>query len=91
MGQQPVPVPELEILAEALNRSVREFQDKDGPVGRWMSQQQAIQAFLALSPELQQFVTKPINGPYLELAQRLSEMSVDRLRAVAEGLLEITL
>jgi hypothetical protein len=41
--------------------------------------------------ELQSFVVKPINQPYLELAQRLSEMSVEKLRAVAEGLLEITL
>jgi len=37
------------------------------------------------------FVLKPINLPYLELAKRLSEMSVDKLRDVAEGLLEITL
>jgi hypothetical protein len=41
--------------------------------------------------DLQTFVSKPINRPYLELAQRLSEMSVDKLRSVAEGLLEITL
>jgi len=40
--------------------------------------------------EMQVFVSKPINRPYLELAIRLSEMSVDRLRSVAEGLLEIT-
>ena len=40
---------------------------------------------------MQQFVSKPVNQPYLELAQRLSEMSVERLRSVAEGLLEITL
>ena len=41
--------------------------------------------------ELQGFVCKPINRPYLELAVRLSEMSVEKLRGVAEGLLEITL
>jgi hypothetical protein len=46
--------------------------------------------FLELSPELQAFVSKPINRPYLELAQRLSEMSVDKLRSVGEGNLEVT-
>ena len=45
---------------------------------------------LEMPLDLQVFVSKPINRPYLELAIRLSEMSVDRLRAVAEGLLEIT-
>jgi hypothetical protein len=44
-----------------------------------------------LPVELQDFVSKPINRPYLEIAHRLSEMPADQLRAVAEGLLAITL
>jgi transcriptional regulator with XRE-family HTH domain len=91
MGEQPVPFPVLEVLAGALNTSLREFQDRHGPVGMWFLQQRAQQDFNELPPELQAFVCKPINRPYLELAQRLSEMSVERLREVAEGLLEITL
>jgi transcriptional regulator with XRE-family HTH domain len=91
MGEEAIPLPLLETLIERLNRLMREFQDREGPVGRWISQQTAKQAFLDLPLDLQQFVTRPINRPYLELAQRLSEMSVDKLRAVAEGLLEITL
>ena len=91
LGNTPIPLPHLEILSSLLNRSVRDFQDRSGPVGRWAAQQRAISEFLMLPDELQDFVSKPINRPYLELAQRLSEMSVDKLRAVAEGLLEITL
>jgi hypothetical protein len=49
-----------------------------------------MQEFSELPSELQQFVCKPINRPYLELAMRLSDLPVDRLRTVAEGLLEIT-
>jgi transcriptional regulator with XRE-family HTH domain len=90
MGAQPVPVTLLEQLCGLLSRSIREFQDRHGPIGLWDAQQRAIRDFLALSPEMQIFVSKPVNQPYLELAVRLSEMSVDRLRAVAEGLLEIT-
>jgi hypothetical protein len=90
MGQQAIPLPHLEVMSAALNRSIREFWDRHGPVGAWDAQQRAVQDFLSMPPEMQLFVSKPINRPYLELAVRLSEMSVDRLRAVAEGLLEIT-
>jgi transcriptional regulator with XRE-family HTH domain len=90
-GEKPVPVPELDLLASALGYPVRHFQDQRGPVGAWIAQQRSIQDFKRLPPELQSFVSKPVNRPYLELAQRLSEMSVEKLRAVAEGLLEITL
>jgi transcriptional regulator with XRE-family HTH domain len=91
LGTTPIPIPELEDIALALNISIRDFLDKDGPIGRWAVQKRAIEDFMALPLEMQQFISKPINLPYLELAQRLSEMSVDRLRGVAEGLLEITL
>jgi transcriptional regulator with XRE-family HTH domain len=91
LGNSPIPLPHLEMLSSLLNRSIRDFQDRSGPVGRWAAQQRAISDFLTLPDDLQDFVSKPINRPYLELAQRLSEMSVDKLRAVAEGLLEITL
>lgn len=89
-GKQPVPLPELEALLRGLNLSLRDFMDQEGPVHDWRSQQEAIQNFLELPRELQIFVSKPINRPFLEVAQRLSEMEVDQLRSVAEGLLEIT-
>ena len=91
IGSTPIPMPELEAIAVALNLSVRDFQDQHGPIGKWAIQKKAIDDFSKLPVEMQQFVSKPVNQPYLELAQRLSEMSVERLRAVAEGLLEITL
>jgi transcriptional regulator with XRE-family HTH domain len=91
LGEASVPLPELESLAQVLNASIRDFQDRHGPAGAWFLQQRALQDFSDLPPELQAFVCKPVNRPYLELAQRLSEMQVEKLRAVAEGLLEITL
>lgn len=90
LGLEPIPIPQLEVLSGFLNRSIREFYDRHGPVGVWVTQQRAIDNFLAMPVELQEFIGKPINRPYLELAVRLSEMSVDKLRSVAEGLLEIT-
>jgi transcriptional regulator with XRE-family HTH domain len=91
LGQSPIPLPHLEALANILQRPLRDFQDSRGAIGIWVSQQRAIQHFAGLSPELQEFIIKPINRPYLELALRLSEMSVEKLRAIGEGILEITL
>ncbi len=91
LGEQSIPLPELEVLANSVNRTIKDFQDSRGPIGKWIKQQQAMKNFDDLSPELQDFISRPINRPYLEIAQRLSEMSVDKLRTVAEGLLEITL
>lgn len=91
LGETPVPVPDLEGLSGILHRSIKDFQDSRIPMGASTQQQRVIDEFMALSPELQAFVTRPVNTPYLELAQRLSEMQVEKLRAIAEGLLEITL
>ena len=91
IGTMPIPLPQLEVIALALNLSMRDFRDQNGPIGKWAIQKKALEDFKELPLEMQQFISKPINLPYLELAQRLSEMSVDRLRGVAEGLLEITL
>jgi transcriptional regulator with XRE-family HTH domain len=91
LGQSIVPIPNLEALAFALNCPVKDFYDLHGPVGTWLTRERAVQGLVDMPPDLQTFISKPVNRPYLELARRLSEMSVDKLRAVAEGLLEITL
>lgn len=91
LGQSPVPIPELELLVGALGRSMQEFHDSHGPIGTWIREQYTVQQITDMPPRLQEFISKPINRPYIELAERLSEMSVEKLRAVAEGLLEITL
>jgi transcriptional regulator with XRE-family HTH domain len=89
-GEQPVPVAELEILAGALDMRIEEFFDQSGPIGKWRMDQLALGKFLELPADVQEFVCKPINRPYLTLAMRLSDLSVEKLRGIAEGLLEIT-
>lgn len=91
LGELALSLPQLESIAMSLNKPVRDFLDQNSPVGAWVQQTPSSQGYTDMPPELQEFVAKPINQPYLALAQRLSEMSVDKLRAVAEGLLEITL
>ncbi len=90
LGERPIPLPVLEALVALLGGQVETFFDKTGAVGQWMVQQKAVQDFLKLPAELQGFVSKPVNRPYLELALKLSNMSTDKLRSVAEDLLDIT-
>jgi transcriptional regulator with XRE-family HTH domain len=90
-GTIPIPLPELEVMGNHLEITVERFFDREGIVGKWAAQQRSIKAFLDLPDEMQQFVTKPVNAPYLEIAHKLSGMSVEKLRTLAEGLLDITL
>lgn len=91
LGERPIPLPELEAFLKILGGRIETFFDQGGPIGLWMMQQKAIDQFLDMPAELQNFVCQPINRPYLDLARKLSEMSTDKLRSVAEDLLDITL
>jgi len=91
LGERPVSLPEFEVILSALGAHIEDFFDQSGPVGKWMTEQLAIQKFLELPEDMQNFASRPVNRPYLELAMKLSEMPADRLRSVAEGLLDITL
>jgi len=90
MGERPIPLPELETLLNILGGRIETFFDQGGPIGLWMTEQKSIQQFLDMPVELQNFVCQPVNRPYLDLARKLSEMSTDKLRSVAEDLLDIT-
>ncbi|NTU75576.1 MAG: helix-turn-helix transcriptional regulator, partial [Anaerolineaceae bacterium] len=90
-GEKGISIPALEILAAALNKRIDDFYDSKGPIGEWRTEQDTLQKFSELPPEMQQFFIKSVNRPYLQLAMRLSSLDVARLRLVAEGLLEITL
>lgn len=90
-GERPIPVAELEIIAGALNRSLSHFMSEEySLLGEWEREQERVRAFLDLPEEIQEFVIKPVNRQYLEVAMRLSEMPASALRTIAEGLLEIT-
>lgn len=91
LGERPIPLPELEVLVSSLGGRVESFFDRSGPIGQWLTNEEAIQNFLELPETLRQFVALPVNRPYLELAMKLSSMSKDKLRSVAEDLLDITL
>lgn len=91
LGERPIPLPELEALISALSSRIENFFDQGGPIGGWISDEKSMRQFLQLPKDLQAFVCQPVNRPYLDLARKLSGMSNEQLRSVAEGLLDITL
>ena len=91
LGERPIPLPELEVLVRTLGGRIETLFDRHGPIGQWMISEESIQRFLEMPMELREFVAMPVNRPYLELAMKLSNMSRDKLRSVAEDLLDITL
>jgi transcriptional regulator with XRE-family HTH domain len=90
-GERPIPLVELERLAAHLGLSLADLRDAESPIGQAAILLDQIEGFRALPPEVRAFVTAPVHLPYLRLAMRLSELPADRLRHIAEDLLEITL
>ena len=90
LGEQPVPLPIIVDLVNAFGSQIETFRDHHGPIANWVDEQHAIQGYLKLSSDVRDFIGKPSNLPYLKLAIHLSELSVEKLRSVAESLLEIT-
>ncbi len=90
-GKRPIPLAELELLAQSLDRPMEYFlDDQEGPVGEWQRREEAVRYFCELPEEIQEFISRPVNIKYLEVAMRLAEMPAGGLRDIAEGLLDIT-
>jgi transcriptional regulator with XRE-family HTH domain len=90
-GKSAISLAELELLAQHLRLPLEYFLDEqEGPIGEWNRQQEAFENFCELPKEIQDFVAKPINIKYLEVAMKLAQMPAGGLRAIAEGLLDIT-
>jgi transcriptional regulator with XRE-family HTH domain len=90
-GKRSVPVAQLELLAQHLDLSLEHFLDgAGGTVGTWHQQAEIDHHFHELPTDVQEFVIKPVNIKYLEVAMKLSRMPASKLRSIAEALLEIT-
>jgi transcriptional regulator with XRE-family HTH domain len=91
-GEEAIPFFELETMAAKLEVSVKQFvDDQHGPLAEYEAEREMEQRFSEWSPELKSFIADSRNIVYLETAMRLNEMDVDKLRSIAEGILEITL
>ena len=89
-GKKPIPLAILDILCRVAAIAMQSLFGTHGLVGLQLSQSECIAGFKQLPSELQDFIAQPINRPYVDLANRLSNLPVDKLRSIAEGLLDIT-
>ncbi len=89
-GQRSVPLPQLEQLASRLGVTLEHFLERQGPVGEWDSEHRDFEQFRKLPLELREFVSQPANESYLRLARQLALLSAEKLRGIAESLLDIT-
>lgn len=90
-GGRSIPLVDLEKIADRLGHRIEDYFDRDGPIGTREINNNAVEMLSNLQPELREFLSNPVNEPYLRIAKKLSELDVNRLRTVAEGLLDITL
>lgn len=89
-GNQPIPLTNLQAFMFPLGCSLKEFFSEGGKIGAKYREEKAQQTLEEIPAEVQKFLTNPSNEPYLRLAMHLSTLSAERLRNIAEGLLEIT-
>jgi len=90
-GERDIPVPELEMLAQAFHVPMSYFLDESiFPPSEKDIERRELEQLRQLPADVKQFVLKPSNVLYLRAAMRISELSADALRQLAESLLEIT-
>ncbi len=89
-GIKTLPVNELEMVAYALKANIDDLVDTSGTIGSWVKKQEQFEDFAKLPDDMREFVLKPINQSYIDLAMKLSKMHVDELRGIAASILEIT-
>lgn len=90
-GELPMPYLQLEAACQMLEGNTLDFLDNErGPMGRHEAKHKLLDQFDRMPPEMQQFLVNPVNVTYLDTAKRISEMDVEKLRQVAENILDIT-
>ena len=89
-GEEDIPLPDLERLAEAIGLPLTHFVDPElRPSG---DRAETVLPGAAQMPEdVREFVAQPSNVLYIRVAMLLSQLSVETLRKIGEGLLDITL
>ncbi len=93
-GKTEIPLQELNVLADYLGVSLGYFLDQgltpNQNGGGQVASLDEVAQFTKLPKDVRQFLANPANLLYLNIAMSLSELSADTLRALAEGLLEVT-
>lgn len=90
-GERPVPLPELEVMADALGEPIENFIESEGPIGNWIQSRRAYESITELPIEVQKFVADPGNLQYLKVAMGLSDITAERLHELRQALRDLSL
>ena len=87
-----IPFSSLVAMLEVLEISLDKLFSQDGPFKHESSSPVNEGGAISsnLPDEVIEFVSKPSNMPYIELAMRFSKMDANKIRTIASSLLEIT-
>jgi transcriptional regulator with XRE-family HTH domain len=91
LGDAPLPMHVLTVLASGVKKNVSYFLETGGTVGELLALREAYRQFAQMPPELRAFVTNPLNAGFIEIARMFSQMPTDKLRKVGEAFLDITM
>jgi transcriptional regulator with XRE-family HTH domain len=91
LGRTDIPLLSLEALADYLGVPISYFLDQGlRPSGARVAGIEEMERLAQLPVEVREFMLEPANLLYIRVAMRLSPLSAETLRSIAEELLEIT-
>lgn len=91
LGDDAIPMHELAVLANGVNKNMSYFLETSGHIGELLAMREVWKHFATLPQDVRDFVADPRNIGFIHIAVLLSKMPVDRLREVGASILDITM
>ena len=90
VGEAPIPMHELAVLANAVNKTMGYFLETASQIGDLLSMREKWKHFNTLPEEIREFAANPQNIGFIEIALHFSQMNSEVLRRIAVSMLDIT-
>ncbi len=91
LGEVPLPMHELSVLAGGVKKNMDYFLESSSHIGQLLALREDWKHFADLPEDIRQFAADPLNVGFIEIAIMFRDMPTDKLRRVAESMLEITM
>lgn len=87
LGEIPLPMHELTVLANAVKKNIKYFLESSSHVGEWLEIREEWKHFADLPEDVRRFAANPRNLGFINIAFMLSQMPTDKLREIGESML----
>jgi transcriptional regulator with XRE-family HTH domain len=91
LGELPIPMHELTVLANAVQKNLNYFLESSSQLGELLALREMWKHFTELPEDIRAFAANPLNVGFVEIAMMLAQMPTERLRRVGESVLNITM